>query len=55
MGKCVFCSKEIPVGTGMIFVYKTGKIVNFCSKKCEKHVLKFNHKPQNTKWVTSIK
>jgi ribosomal protein L24E len=38
-------------GTGKIFVYKTGKIANFCSLKCEKHTLKLKRKPQNMKWV----
>lgn len=54
MVKCSFCSQEIPVGTGMIFVYKIGKVANFCSRKCEMHTLKLNRKPQNMKWVTSV-
>jgi len=55
MVKCVFCEREIPVSTGLIFVYKTGKVVNFCSAKCEKHTLKLNRKPHDMKWVTSAK
>lgn len=55
MVKCVFCGQEINPGTGLIFVYKTGKVVNFCSRKCEKHVNKFNRKAHDTKWVTSAK
>ena len=53
MAKCSFCGIEIMPGTGMIFVYKTGKITNFCSRKCELHTLKLHRKPQNMKWVTS--
>jgi len=53
MVKCTFCGIDIRPGTGEIFVYKTGKIANFCSKKCEKHVLKLKRKPQNMKWVKS--
>ncbi|HIH14989.1 MAG: large subunit ribosomal protein L24e [archaeon GW2011_AR17] len=54
MTKCSFCAKEISPGTGMIFVYKTGKVTNFCSRKCELHTLKLHRKPQNMKWVTSV-
>jgi len=55
MAKCTFCGKDLPRGTGMIFVHITGKISNFCSKKCEKHSLNLGRKPQNMKWVTSKK
>ena len=51
MVKCTFCGNDIMPGTGEIFVYKTGKIANFCSKKCEKHTLVLGRKPQNMKWV----
>lgn len=54
MATCTFCGREITPGTGMLFVYKTGKFARFCSGKCEKHVLKLNRKPLNTKWVTSL-
>lgn len=53
MTKCSFCAKEINPGTGMIYVYKTGKIAQFCSRKCEVHTTKLKRKPQNMKWVTS--
>lgn len=55
MAKCSFCNREIPPSQGLIFVYKTGKITNFCSRKCELHTLKLHRKPQNMKWVTSAK
>ncbi|MBI5798102.1 50S ribosomal protein L24e [Candidatus Woesearchaeota archaeon] len=53
MAKCGFCGNELMPGTGLIFVYKTGKITHFCSRKCEKHTLFLKRKPQNMKWVTS--
>ncbi len=51
MAKCSFCGESIEKGTGMIFVKKDGKVLNFCSKKCEKHVFKLKRKPMSTKWT----
>jgi len=51
MVKCSFCGKDIEQGTGKIYVYKTGKIENFCSMKCEKNLLKLKRKPAKIKWV----
>ena len=35
--KCDFCSSEIKKGTGKMFILNTGKILFFCSSKCEKY------------------
>ena len=51
MAKCVFCGTNIQRGTGMMYVKVDGRVMNFCSKKCEKSVLKFNKKPRETKWT----
>ena len=51
MSKCSFCKKDMPRGTGLLFVYKSGKSVWFCSRKCEMHILKLKRKPKTTKWV----
>ena len=40
MVNCSFCNNSIMPGTGKIFVYNTGKILRFCSSKCEKNMLK---------------
>ncbi len=53
MAKCTYCTVEIPKGTGLLFVYKTGKLANFCSRKCEKHQLQLKRKAADMKWVTS--
>jgi len=53
--KCTFCGKEIPQGTGKIFVFKTGKRYNFCSMKCEKNMLKLKRKPVKVKWTIAHK
>ena len=51
MAKCTFCGEDIRKGTGLIYVKKDGKIFNFCSKKCEKNLLKLKRKPITTKWT----
>ncbi|MEM0359829.1 MAG: 50S ribosomal protein L24e [Candidatus Diapherotrites archaeon] len=49
--KCSFCGKEILDGTGTMFVFRTGKRYHFCSKKCEKNMLKLGRKPSRQKWT----
>lgn len=49
--KCDFCKTKIPEGTGKTFVKNTGKVLHFCSSKCEKHMVKFKRKPGSLKWV----
>ena len=48
---CTFCSKEIPVGTGKMYVKKDGKVFYFCSMKCEKNMITLRRKPRNTRWT----
>ena len=52
MVKCTFCGNDIPKGTGMIYVFKSGKIANFCSKKCRKNQLKLKRKAIHVKWTS---
>ena len=51
--KCTFCKAEIPQGTGMIFVKRSGLTMNFCSRKCRKNRLVLNRNPRKLKWVGS--
>jgi len=51
MARCTFCGKVIPKGTGKMYVKVDGKILNFCSNKCEKNMLKLRRKPRNLKWT----
>lgn len=51
MPKCTFCGNEIGKGTGTMFIQKDGKILNFCSSKCEKNTLKLKRKPRKLKWT----
>lgn len=51
MAKCDFCKISILVGTGKKYVKKDGKILDFCSHKCEKNLLKLGRKSRTTKWT----
>ena len=51
MVKCSFCNITIPVGTGKIYVKKEGKVLYFCTNKCEKNMIKLGRKPAKYKWT----
>jgi large subunit ribosomal protein L24e len=47
---CTFCGKNIPPGTGLMFVRNDGTILYFCSGKCKKNMLKLRRNPAKLKW-----
>jgi len=49
--ECAFCGYEIPHGKERIFVNKKGELFRFCSKKCEKNLLKLRRKPREVRWT----
>lgn len=49
--KCTFCDSQIERGTGKILVKNDGKILNFCSKKCEKNMIALKRVPRRIKWT----
>lgn len=49
--KCSYCGIEIKPGTGKIFVYANGKVLNFCANKCEKNMLKLGRTARKFKWT----
>ena len=51
MAKCSFCREEIGKGKGTMFVKNDGKILWFCSNKCEKNMLNLGRIPRKTKWT----
>ena len=55
MARCTFCKEDIEQGTGKMFVTKEGKVLNFCSTKCEKNMLKLKRIPRNFKWASGGK
>jgi len=46
--KCTYCSEEISKGTGMMYVYKTGTINYFCSRRCYRSAI-IMHRKHNKK------
>ncbi|MBI2579777.1 MAG: 50S ribosomal protein L24 [Candidatus Aenigmarchaeota archaeon] len=48
--KCSFCSKSIDPGTGKMVVQSNGKILHFCSGKCEKN-RGMGRDPRKFKWA----
>jgi len=51
MARCNFCGEQIEKGTGKIFIEVKGSVLNFCSSKCEKNMLKLGRKPRNITWT----
>ena len=51
MADCSFCGKNIAQGTGKIFVKTDGRVLNFCSMKCEKNMLKLGRKAREQAWT----
>ncbi len=51
MVNCTFCGYNIEKGTGKIFVNVSGKIIYFCSRKCEKNMLKLKRTASKLKWT----
>ncbi|MBI5389720.1 50S ribosomal protein L24e [Candidatus Woesearchaeota archaeon] len=49
--KCTFCGTAIERGTGKMLVKNDGKILYFCSRSCEKQMLKLGRKPRNVRWT----
>ncbi|WP_423792710.1 50S ribosomal protein L24e [Methanocaldococcus indicus] len=48
--KCSFCGYEIEPGTGKVYVEKDGKVLYFCSRKCEKSYF-MGRNPRKLKWT----
>ena len=49
---CSFCGYQIPIGRGVMYVKRDGQILNFCSKKCRKALLKYKKNPRKTRWTS---
>ncbi len=48
---CSFCGYEIEPGTGKMYVRRDGRVLYFCSGKCEKNMLKLKRNPRKLKWT----
>lgn len=51
MARCDFCKHVLEKGTGTMYVQTDGKVLWFCSMKCEKNLLKLNRNPRTTRWT----
>jgi large subunit ribosomal protein L24e len=51
MVNCSFCGNSLEVGTGKMLVKNDGRILYFCTSKCEKNLLKLKRKPREQKWT----
>ena len=51
MARCSFCGETLKPATGKMYVKKDGKILFFCSNKCEKNMLKLGRKARTLKWT----
>jgi len=49
--KCSFCGSKMSDGTGKLFAKTDGTILYFCSRKCEKNMLKLKRKARDFKWT----
>jgi large subunit ribosomal protein L24e len=50
--KCSFCGENIPQGTGIMYVKNDGRILYFCSSKCDRNT-EMGRESKNKKWTQS--
>ena len=55
MARCSFCSAVLELGTGKLYVEIDGRVLYFCSNKCEKNHIKLGRKFLETKWSRKFK
>ena len=48
--KCSFCGNVIPQGKGTMFVKNDGRILYFCSSKCDRN-MEMGRVPKRKKWT----
>lgn len=51
MENCSFCGYKITVGTGKMYVKKDARILWFCSRRCEKNMLKLGRNPRVVRYT----
>ena len=52
--RCTHCTKEIPKGTGTMYVFKSGTVNYFCSKRCYNNTITM-HRKMNKKELAANK
>ena len=48
--KCSFCGNVIPQGQGLMYVKNDGRILYFCSSKCDRNT-EMGRVPKRKKWT----
>ncbi len=51
MVDCAFCGKLLGIGTGKLLIKNDGRLLYFCSTKCEKNLLELKRKSREHKWT----
>ena len=51
--KCSFCSREISLGTGLVYIKNDGTSLRFCTSKCRKNMLQLKRVSRHLKWSKS--
>lgn len=51
MVKCSFSGEDIPRGTGIMYVTKTGRVLYFKDRKAEKNMMELGRVPRRTRWT----
>ncbi len=53
--KCSYCSSEVPKGSGIMYVYKNGTVMYYCSSKCYKNDIVLKRKISSKNVATRVK
>jgi large subunit ribosomal protein L24e len=53
--KCTFCGTNIAKGTGKLFVKKDGRVLHFCTQKCETNMLVLHRRPRSVRWTADAR
>lgn len=53
MENCSFCGHPVRFGTGKMYVKKDAKILWFCSRRCEKNLLKLKRSPRDSGYTAA--
>ncbi|MBU5557608.1 MAG: 50S ribosomal protein L24e [Candidatus Aenigmatarchaeota archaeon] len=52
--KCSICGREIPSGSGSMFVWNDGRIAYYCGSKCKNNAA-LGREPKKLNWIKKKK
>ena len=53
MANCSFCGISMTPGTGKLLALNDGKLLYFCSSKCEKNSRNLERNPRDIRWTSA--